>query len=205
MDVDDPAAPPARPDDEAPLAVDALRRLLEQHVPADDLERRSIDTFLAALEELERPYDEHADPTHVTASAVVVGRRGTVLHVHRRLGIWLQPGGHVDTGEAPPTAALREAIEETGLALAHPPAGPRLVHVDVHPAAAGHRHLDLRYLLVGPDADPAPPPGESPEVQWFAWEDAIALADAGLATALRQARAWAATAAPDGRGREESR
>ena len=47
--------------------------------------------------------------------------------------------------------------------LTHPPGGPRLIHVDVHDAAHGHTHLDLRYLLVAPDRDPAPPPGESPE------------------------------------------
>lgn len=187
---DDLGAPAAAREDGA-LPVEDLRRLLRSHAPADDLERRSVGTFLAALEHLARPYDEHADPTHVTASAVVVGRRGTVLHVHRRLGTWLQPGGHVDAGEAPPAAALRESIEETGLALAHPASGPHLVHVDVHAAAGGHRHLDLRYVLLGPDADPAPPPGESPQVRWFPWDEAIVLADPGLATALRRARAWA--------------
>lgn len=172
----------------APDRTGALREQLRQHVPADERERRSIETFLTALDRLADPYDEAADPTHVTASAVVVGPRGTVLHVHRRLGRWLQPGGHVDSGETPPAAALREAQEETGLALSHPSSGPLLLHVDVHEAAGGHVHLDLRYLLLGPDADPAPPPGESPEVRWFGWEEAIALSDEGLATALAQAR-----------------
>lgn len=198
-EVDAVAAPPAPPaageaTSDGHLPVADLRRMLVEHLPADDLERESIATFLTALGGLDRPYDEDADPTHVTASAVVVGRQGTVLHVHRRLGRWLQPGGHVDAGESPPEAALREAVEETGLTLAHPPSGPVLVHVDVHPAAGDHRHLDLRYLLLGPDEQPAPPPGESPDVRWFAWDDALELADAGLATALRRARAWAEAA-----------
>lgn len=168
----------------------ALRALLRRHGAVDERERRSVDAFLAALDGLEDPYDQDAHPTHVTASAVVVGRRGTVLHVHRRLGRWLQPGGHVDPGEGPPAAARREAQEETGLVLVHPSAGPVLLHVDVHPAARGHRHLDLRYVLVGTDADPAPPPGESPQARWFDWEEARAVADEGLVTALSGARRW---------------
>ena len=102
------------------------------------------------------PCDEHADPTHVTASGIVVGRRGTVLHLHKRLGIWMQPGGHIDPGETPDVAARREATEELGLDVTHPAAGPRLIHLDVHEAALGHTHLDLRYLLLGADDDPAP-------------------------------------------------
>ena len=156
--------------------------------PVDERERLSIARFLAEVERLERPCDEHADPTHVTGSAIVVGRRGVVLHRHRRLGLWLQPGGHVEGGETPAEAARREAGEETGLAVRHPPGGPRLVHVDVHPGPRGHIHLDLRYLLEAPDADPAPAAGESPDVRWFAWADALAVADPGLVGALRALR-----------------
>ena len=45
---------------------------------------------------LDQPFDEDASPIHVTGSAVVTGGRGVVLHLHKRLGIWLQPGGHID-------------------------------------------------------------------------------------------------------------
>jgi 8-oxo-dGTP pyrophosphatase MutT (NUDIX family) len=37
-----------------------------------------------------------------------------VLHRHRVLGIWVQPGGHIDSGETPWDAAVRETAEETG-------------------------------------------------------------------------------------------
>jgi 8-oxo-dGTP pyrophosphatase MutT (NUDIX family) len=169
--------------------VDRLRLQLLAHHPVDERERISTAGILAALDRLARPLDEGADPTHVTASAIVVGRRGVLLHRHRRLGRWMQPGGHVDPGEDPPAAAVRECREETGIVAAHPDGTPRLVHVDVHPAAKGHIHLDLRFLLLGPDADPAPPPGESQEVAWTSWERAAELADASLAGGLRAARA----------------
>ena len=126
---------------------------------------RRAKRFLFELERLAAPCDEHAGPVHVTASGLVVGRRGTVLHRHKRLGIWMQPGGHIDAGESPATAARREATEELGLAVEHPAAGPLLVHLDVHDAAFGHTHLDLRYLLLGADDDPHPPPGESPDAR----------------------------------------
>ena len=54
-------------------------------------------------------------------------------------------------------------------------------------------HLDVRYLLHGPDADPAPPPEESQEVRWFPWSEAAALADDALVGALRTARRLSGT------------
>ena len=121
---------------------------------------------------------------HITGSALIVGRRGILLLVHRRLGIWMQPGGHVDPGETPWEAARRETVEETGIDVrfvdGHTDRPPDLVHVDVHPGGRGHTHLDLRYLFDGGDADPSPPPHESQQVEWFGWDDALAVADAGL-------------------------
>jgi 8-oxo-dGTP pyrophosphatase MutT (NUDIX family) len=166
-----------------------LQALVRAHRPVDDRERRAKQRFLAELERLAAPCDRHADPVHVTASAIVVGRRGVVLHLHRRIGRWMQPGGHLEPGEWPPEGALRETREETGLTVAHPPEGECLVHLDVHVVSAEHTHLDLRYLLLGADEDPAPPPDESPQVRWCTWEVAAQMADEALVGALVAARA----------------
>jgi 8-oxo-dGTP pyrophosphatase MutT (NUDIX family) len=149
----------------------------------DERTARAKARLLAELDRLDDPFSEAADPVHVTSSAIVVGPRGTLLHRHKRLGLWLQPGGHIDPGEAPEDAALREVAEETGLGAEHPAGRPRLVHVDVHDGGRGHTHLDLRYLLEA-DGDPDPGEGESPDVRWFTWDEAIALADPGLVAAL---------------------
>jgi 8-oxo-dGTP pyrophosphatase MutT (NUDIX family) len=170
---------------------DELRALVAAREPVDEREASSIARFVAEMNRLVRPCDEDADPVHVTASAIVVGPRGTVLHLHKRLGLWLQPGGHIDAKEdgweEPWEGALREASEETGLAVAHPAEGPCFVHVDVHPGPKGHTHLDLRYLVEA-DGDPEPGAGESPDVRWFGWEEAITRADPGLSGILRTLR-----------------
>lgn len=172
-----------------PAAVAAVRTQVEQHAPSDERERASRQRFLEELDRLADPFSESASPVHVTASAVVVSERGVLLHLHRRLHLWMQPGGHIDPGETPPQAALRESQEETGLTLAHPAGGPCFIHLDVHPGADGHTHLDLRYLLVGPAADPEPPPGESQKVGWYSWDEATEMTDVSLAGALRAAAA----------------
>lgn len=159
------ARQPIDADEEASIAA------LEHHV--GDLLARGCD-----------PFSQEADPVHITGSAIVVGRRGTILLHHRRLGIWVQPGGHVDPGEAPWEAALREANEETGLDLGFYEGHVELVHVDVHAGGRGHTHLDLRYLLSGDDGDPAPAAGESQQVHWFDWPRAITRADDARLVAL---------------------
>ena len=154
--------------------------------PVDSREARSRDRIQVALGRLSDPFDQEADPTHLTGSAIVLGPSGVLLHRHKRLGMWLQPGGHIEPGETPWDAARREAEEETGLTF-RPWAGPpRLAHVDVHDGGRGHTHLDLRYLLepVG-DATPRPPAGESQDVRWFGWDEVFDVADPGLAGFLR--------------------
>jgi 8-oxo-dGTP pyrophosphatase MutT (NUDIX family) len=147
--------------------------------------------FLAELDRLADPFDREADPVHVTGSAIIAGPRGTVLHLHKTLGFWLQPGGHIDAGEAPWEAAVRETREETGLTgvlARQPKGGPPLFHLDAHPAGT-HFHLDLRYLLRCDDADPSPAAGESQEVRWFSLDEALAIADDGLVDGLRRLQA----------------
>lgn|GEM_PF-86207 len=153
--------------------------------PVDARERESQVSFLDHVARLERPGDEFADRVHVTASAILVtpDRRRVLLHRHKRLGLWLQPGGHIDAGEQPWEAARREAAEETGLEASL--VSTDLLHVDVHPGPRGHTHLDLRYLVEAPHVAPTPPEGESPDAEWFAWYRAIDMADAGLEGVLR--------------------
>lgn len=175
-----------------------VRASVARRQPVDEHEKTSIQRFLVDLDRLDHPFTEGADITHVTGSSIVIGPRGLLLHLHKRAQIWLQPGGHIDHGELPWEGAVRETWEETGIAAVHPNGQPRLIHVDAHEAPKGHFHLDLRYLLIGPDADPAPPAGESQQVRWYPWEEALAIDRISLQGAIRAAlpearqRGWVA-------------
>jgi len=179
---------PGEQDQDHTVIVADLLQALWQHEPRDAAERSSLDETLEWLSQAPAPFDQHADRTHVTASAIVLSLPPpclVLMHHHKRLSRWLQPGGHVDAGEAPAIAATREVAEETGIAARHPGAGPRIVHVDVHAGPKGHRHLDLRYVLeVSGNPDPAPQQGESRHVQWMTVDEVLGLADPSLQSAL---------------------
>jgi len=168
-------------------SIGALLEQIRSLDPVDTREEESRALILALLPTMEDPFNEQRGALHVTASALLAHRQGTVLHKHRRLGIWLQPGGHIEDGETPPSAALRECKEETGLDASFFPGQEGIFHVDVHPGPRGHRHLDLRYLLLVDELAIKPQAGESEEVEAFSWEAALTIADPGLQGALRRA------------------
>lgn len=63
------------------------------------------------------PTERHRIAQHWTASGVVICADHVLLVHHRRIGAWLPPGGHIDDFEMPDEAAVREILEETGVAV----------------------------------------------------------------------------------------
>lgn len=51
----------------------------------------------------------------LTATGFLVHKNTVLLVKHKKLGIWLAPGGHVEKNELPHSAAEREFWEETGV------------------------------------------------------------------------------------------
>lgn len=179
---------------------DALEQALRRHVPADPEEARDRDRMLEFVRRHRDPFDRQIAEGHLTGSAVVVSAEGdrVLLVHHRKLGRWLQPGGHADPGESTgEEVALREAREETGIAgLRLHDDAPRPLDVDVHDIPArgnepAHEHLDLRYLVVAPGEPVVDPDlAEMHAIRWVAWDDAASLGpDPGLRRALAKARA----------------
>lgn len=170
----------------------ALLGLFRQRPPLDDAERRAIAHLAALLAAGPDPFARTTLPAHVTASSVVFDlRTGTILlHLHRRLDRWLQPGGHVEPGERPEDAAVRETLEETGVAATHPASGPVVLHLDEHPGPDAHIHLDLRYLLLADRSMLRSTIGETtgrgagPTLRWVAPREARTVSDDSLARAL---------------------
>jgi len=114
---------------------------------------------------------------HITGSAWILSadHRQALLTHHRKLGRWLQLGGHSDGDSDPRQVALREAREESGLArFRFLPAtdDPLPLDLDVHPIPAhggdpAHLHLDVRFLLVAEAGQPLRASAESKELRWF--------------------------------------
>jgi 8-oxo-dGTP pyrophosphatase MutT (NUDIX family) len=52
---------------------------------------------------------------HFTVAVFVVWEGKVLLHLHRKLGMWLPSGGHIERDELPDEAAVREVFEETGV------------------------------------------------------------------------------------------
>ena len=133
---------------------EALRALLLRHRGRDPTEERDRERVLALLERDEGAFDRHRwSPGHITASAFVVdpGRRQLLLIHHAKLGMWLQPGGHVDPEDADVAAAARRELwEEAGIEVS---AGAgTLLQVDIHriparPDQPTHEHFDVRWLF----------------------------------------------------------
>lgn len=175
----------------------SLEALRAQIARIDPIDRREKDSIAATIERMDRPGDPFSRMAsgHLTASAFVVSSRGVILHRHLLLGIWIQPGGHVDPGEGPESAALRETLEETGLVAQHfDPV--ELFHVDVHLGPKGHRgppehlHYDLRYAVSAAPLDPTPPEGESPDVAWFDFLSAQECGEPALAPVIAKLARW---------------
>jgi len=50
-----------------------------------------------------------------TAGGFLIQDKKVLLVLHKKLSIWLAPGGHLEPGELPHQAAEREVFEETGV------------------------------------------------------------------------------------------
>lgn len=117
-------------------------------------EATTVALFLELLDDPENPFLRQRLGGHFTGSAWVVSVDGqrTLLTHHRKLGRWLQPGGHADGDPDLAAVALREAEEETGVPELALIEGTRIFDLDRHwiPERAGvpgHWHYDVRYVV----------------------------------------------------------
>ena len=103
-------------------------------------------------------YHRTHPPGHFTASAWLVSHDGArvLLTHHKKLGRWLQLGGHADGDQDLVNVALREAEEESGLSGLS--ITPEIFDLDAHeiPARgsigtpnfeAAHIHWDVRFVV----------------------------------------------------------
>lgn len=130
---------------------------------------------------------------HMTGSACVVNRTLTkvLLTHHRKLGLWLQLGGHADGNPLLHEVAMTEAHEESGLTNLHflpyekaafniPTTTPIPFDLDDHVIPANkrdgeHMHYDVRFIIVADDEERPIVSEESHDVRWFTIDEARAV------------------------------
>ncbi len=151
---------------------DAVRVLTAWHPPNDGQRNLRAD-YLQHLADHPDGTSRDCHPDHITASTLVVSidREQVLLNLHRRYNIWVQFGGHCDNSDSElATAALREAVEESGISdlrlIGEVPVQLSTHEVQCGPIRPSH-HLDVRYVAIA-DGSIAPVVSEeSLDVRWF--------------------------------------
>ena len=163
-------SPPSPTDD--PLHRDALGVLAAWTAP--DAEQEAVRRrYVAHLERRPDGLRRDCFPEHVTASTLVLSADGTrtLLTLHAKAGAWFQLGGHCEPQDTTLAgAALREAVEESGVAdLVLDPVPVQLSAHDVPFCHADGTvaHLDVRFLAVAPEDAAHAVSEESLDVCWW--------------------------------------
>jgi ADP-ribose pyrophosphatase YjhB (NUDIX family) len=144
-------------------------------------EEETLKRFSQFIESTPHCFNRENSDGHVTGSAFVINdtQEKVVLTHHKKLGIWLQLGGHADGDHQIDQVALRETREESGLSelsfispapLSNPPY-PLPIDFDIHLIQARknepkHYHYDVRYLVRAAD-NKLQISDESNDLQWF--------------------------------------
>lgn len=130
---------------------------------------------------------------HFAVSGFVMNPEETKLLMvfHRKLNVWVIPGGHLEPNEYPHEGALREIKEETGIEAkildsseikckfsakeAQIPT-PYLILSEFIPTKGdkeAHIHIDLIYLAVADEKEVVKQEDEVEDVKWMTWEEVL--------------------------------
>lgn len=159
--------------------------------PAQDALRQAVLGFVLAREDA---CLRECEPGHITASTLVFDDSGkrVLLTLHPRLRRWVQLGGHceADVDADIQAAALREAVEESGIDDLR--LNPELVAVHVHALTCSlgkpTRHLDLQFVAYAPAGARIAISDESDDLRWWPVDALPDGTDHALAYLVAQAR-----------------
>lgn len=123
----------------------------------------------------ENPFARENLEGHITASGLVVKEDKVLLIFHPYIKRWFQPGGHIDEGESPIEAAIREVYEETGYVCVLDSDNRYPIDIDIHEIPENtkkdegvHLHIDFLYRLKVLRQDESV---EDMKFRWFVFGD----------------------------------
>jgi len=119
---------------------------------------------------------------HFTATTIIVYKKKVLLHLHKKLGLWLPVGGHIDHDELPEEAALREIKEESGLdvELYNPDQRIKIndakqlirpMHILLEDINQFHQHIDFIYFAKANTFQVSSQDGETDNLKWFSSDE----------------------------------
>lgn len=162
--------PPAFSSTIMPMSADFRNRLDEYQMEYPD-ESILVERFRSLLK-LPDAFYRTCKPGHFTASALILNKGMTqvLLVEHRKLGFWVQPGGHADGDVYLEKVARREVEEETGLSEFQ--GSGSILDLDIHPIPArkeegAHDHYDVRYLFFANPEQTLVISEESTDLRWI--------------------------------------
>lgn len=167
--------------------LDSPNRLADLRHTTAERERSSVTRMRQGIAEDTIAFDRGGKDGHFTASAAIIdpAAQKLLLTHHRKLGIWVQLGGHCDGDTDLVAASKREGLEEsglTGLAFAQPlepvagATAPLPLDLDIHsiPDKSGahdHYHFDVRYLWLADSTAPLAISDESLDLAWVPFSE----------------------------------
>lgn len=152
----------------------ALRFFAQKHPE----QQQAADKMQAFIESTPDCFQRWYQSGHMTGSAWLINPAGdkALLTLHRKLGRWLQTGGHADGDANLLRVALREATEESGINNITAESTD-IFDIDIHlipenPAKRepAHYHYDVRFLFRAPHESFAIS-DESEALEWWGAED----------------------------------
>ncbi|GAA1387917.1 NUDIX hydrolase [Catellatospora chokoriensis] len=123
---------------------------------------------------------------HLTVSAIILRDEHVLLIEHRKSGLFLPPGGHLNDHELPTDAIHREVMEEVGLtveilakkqfshpavATLEPPFTILVIDNVADPTVGPHTHIDLVYVCRPTSSHVTLNPNEVDGYHWVALAD----------------------------------
>ncbi|MEE9367717.1 MAG: NUDIX hydrolase [Pontiella sp.] len=149
-----------------------LLQLLNSYRTNWPAETETADRLIGFVESNTDCFERALSIGHITGSAWVVNKAGmhVLLTHHRKLNMWLQLGGHVDGNPDVLEAAMREALEESGLTNLKP-VSPEIFDIDIHliperKNESAHYHHDIRFTFQVAGSEDYVVSDESHDLAW---------------------------------------